>query len=315
MSQVFFEHLGMPSADEYLNVGSGSHAVQTAQIMSAFEPVLVKHRPDWVIVVGDVNSTLACALVCAKAGVKIAHVEAGLRSGDRTMPEEINRLVTDRLSDLLLTPSPDADANLLREGVPREQVRFVGNIMVDSLVRVLPLVKERSTLQDHQVECGKYALATLHRPANVDAPEVLRELIQAMVDLAARMPVLFSLHPRTQARIRDLQIRTNGNLRFLEPLGYLDFICLMGHAAVVLTDSGGVQEETTFLGVPCLTIRPNTERPITVSEGTNRLVPAEAAVIYRNALAAAVSASPRKPAPAYWDGKTSERIVKCLLDL
>ncbi|HYE96320.1 MAG TPA: UDP-N-acetylglucosamine 2-epimerase (non-hydrolyzing), partial [Rubricoccaceae bacterium] len=270
MSAVFFEELGLPAPDVNLEVGSGSHARQTAEVMTRFEPVLLDFKPDWVVVPGDVNSTLACALVAAKLGVKVAHIEAGLRSFDRTMPEEINRLLTDQLADLLLTPSQDADENLRREGIAEEKIRFVGNAMIDTLVRLRPKAEARWPALREAFGLDRYLLVTLHRPGNVDAPDALAALAAALTEIGAFLPVLFPVHPRTRAR---LGAHTLGErVRLVEPVGYLDFLALQAHAAAVLTDSGGVQEETTYLGVPCLTVRPNTERPITITHGTNRLV-------------------------------------------
>ncbi len=310
MSQVFFEQLEMPAPDEFLNVGSGSHAAQTAAVMTAFEPALLKHRPDWVVVVGDVNSTVACALVAAKLGIQVAHVEAGLRSRDRSMPEEINRLLTDQISDALFTPSRDGDENLLREGVAPAQIHFVGNVMIDTLARMLPLARERPILSEAGLSARDHLLVTLHRPSNVDDPAALREILNALVELARERRVLFPVHPRTRARIQNSGIALPGTaLQLIEPLGYLDFLAVMSTAAVVLTDSGGVQEETTWLGVPCVTARPNTERPITITQGTNRLVASRSGEILR-ALEAVLRAPPARGAPPeLWDGRTAVRIA------
>lgn len=315
MSQVFFDQLGLPCPDADLGVGSGSHAAQTAGVMLALEPLLLQHRPDWTVVVGDVNSTVAAALTAKKLDLKVAHVEAGLRSFDRTMPEEHNRVLADQLADLLFTPSRDADANLRREGIPAERIEFVGNVMIDSLVRLLPRAREGSTLDDLRVRAGGFALVTLHRPSNVDQPEQLAAILQALERLATRMPVLFPIHPRTRARLSEfgLDAQRGGGLRLLDPIGYLEFLQLESEAALVLTDSGGVQEETTYLGVPCLTLRPNTERPITISQGTNRLAPLDP-----EGLGAAIQESLAHPAgraaaPELWDGRTGERIAAALL--
>jgi UDP-N-acetylglucosamine 2-epimerase (non-hydrolysing) len=313
MSQVFFDHLEMPAPDDFLNVGSGAQAAQTAAIMTAFEPVLLKHRPDWVVVVGDVNSTLACALVCAKLGVRVAHVEARLRSRDRTMPEEINRLLTDQISDLLFTPSRDADENLLKEGIEPARIHFVGNVMIDTLAKLLLKARQRPVLANLGLQPGEHILATFHRPSNVDDPQVLQEILRAMADVSRQRPVIFPVHPRTRSRMQALNLPLpNQTLRLLEPLGHLDFLALMSTAALVLTDSGGIQEETTFLGIPCLTARPNTERPITLTAGTNRLVPSR-----RDALTKAVSeslsqAKSSKAIPEYWDGQTAKRIAEVM---
>ncbi len=318
MSDGFFEDLGLPKPDVNLGVGSGSHAEQTARIMIAIEPVLDRYGPDWLVVYGDVNSTIAAALVASKKGIRIAHVEAGLRSWDRGMPEEVNRVLTDRLADLLLTPSLDGNVNLKAEGVPDDHVVFVGNVMVDTLLRL----RDRARLvgmADRLGVAGKpYAVVTLHRPSNVDQPEVLKELMMSLRDLAEQMEVLFAIHPRTRQRIDEFGLTSisHPRLRLLEPLGYLETIGLVEPATLVLTDSGGLQEETTVLGVPCLTARPNTERPVTVSEGTNRLVSSTREAIglaVRQVLAdrAAGTFSPRRPAG--WDGQAGERVVEALV--
>jgi len=315
MSQVFFDELDLPRPDVNLEVGSGSHAWQTAQIMQRFEPVLVEHQPDWVLMPGDVNSTIACALVASKLGVKIAHVEAGLRSFDRTMPEEINRLLTDQISDLLLTPSRDADANLLREGVNPAKIRFVGNVMIDSLVRLLPKAEMRWPLLCERYQLDRYILVTLHRPSNVDAPETLTEIIAALRELSREIPVLFPIHPRTRNRISTLDMtQDNNRLILMEPLSYIDFLALQMHAGLLLTDSGGIQEETTYLGIPCLTARPNTERPITLTNGTNRLVESRRNSIIETAMDILKQAGTRKPAPELWDGMTAKRIARIFLN-
>src|SRR5262245_59211824 len=276
MSQLFFHELGMPRPDVYLGVGSGTHTTQTARVMLDFEPVLLEDRPDVVVVVGDVNSTLACALVAVKMGIRVAHVEAGLRSFDRSMPEEINRILTDAISDLLLIPSPDGRENLLREGIPEERIRFVGNVMIDTLRQHQEKALARPILRDLRIVPRGYAVLTLHRPSNVDDPETLARLIDVVDTVQRRLPLVFPLHPRTRAMLDQhglgARLREVPGLRLTDPLGYLDFLAPMSQARVVLTDSGGIQEETTALGVPCLTLRENTERPITVTQGTNRLV-------------------------------------------
>lgn len=316
MSTAFFEDLEIRSPDEFLGVGGGSHSQQTAAIMTAFEPILRKHRPDWLVVVGDVNSTMACSLVAAKERVRIAHVEAGLRSRDRTMPEEINRIVTDSLSDLLLTPSPDADLNLLSEGVPKERIRLVGNVMIDTLKRMLPKVAQSAKLSDLNLSQGKYVLLTMHRPSNVDDPESLERLIVSICQAAEEFPVVFPVHPRTRKNWESLKSSTVlHNLVMIDPAGYLDFIQLMKNSRLVVTDSGGVQEETTYLGVPCITLRPNTERPITISEGTNELVPPspeEASLAVKRRLG---SSEVTTRCPAIWDGAAATRIAQAILDL
>ncbi len=344
MSDVFFDELEIPKPDIHLGAGSASHAVQTARVMEAFEKVLLEERPDWVVVVGDVNSTLACSVVAAKMSppVRVAHVEAGLRSRDRTMPEEVNRIVTDALSDLLFTTSPDADRNLRAEGVPARRIRRVGNVMIDTLRHFV----ERSDRSDVLTRLGvapPFALLTLHRPSNVDDREALRRIFAALETIGKEVPILFPAHPRTVKMIREFGLapgegsvagrpggatvgpggggRGSGlavgagrslGLRFLEPLGYLDFLHLEKRAALVLSDSGGVQEETTILGVPCLTLRENTERPITLTHGTNRLVGSDTRKIVREARRFLASgARPRRPIPL-WDGRAAARIAAVL---
>jgi UDP-N-acetylglucosamine 2-epimerase (non-hydrolysing) len=315
MSDGFFRDLGIREPDVNLRVGSGRHAEQTARVMLAFEPVCLEKRPDWVIVVGDVNSTLACSLVAKKLNIAVAHVEAGLRSGDRSMPEEINRICTDAISDLLFTTDELANANLLREGIAAERIRFVGNTMIDTLIRH----RERALatpLPDGVAERA-YAVVTLHRPSNVDDPERLAKVLQALEAVAGRIPLVFPTHPRTQKNLErfDLAnrlIRTNA-LRVTPPMNYLQFIGLIARSRFVLTDSGGIQEETTFLGVPCLTMRSNTERPITCSVGTNVLVGSDPERI-RSAAFAALDGPPGVGSiPEKWDGHTAERIVNVLL--
>jgi UDP-N-acetylglucosamine 2-epimerase (non-hydrolysing) len=310
MSEVFFRQLEMPEPDRNLEVGSGSHAQQTAAVMYALEPLLLQHKPDLVLVYGDVNSTLAAALVCSKLGVRLGHVEAGLRSRDRTMPEEINRLLTDQLSDLLFTPSVDADENLRCEGVEPARIHRVGNVMIDTLVRLLPQAEPL-----HQTNLSRpYALVTLHRPNNVDDIVWLRRLFDTLNDLSQRLTVIFPLHPRTRLRLRALGagFAAGARLKLIEPLPYLEFVALQRYAAMVITDSGGVQEETTFLGVPCLTVRENTERPVTLSLGTNQLVGRNlerlreaAEEILRQKHAGEVSLT-RVP---LWDGCAADRIA------
>jgi UDP-N-acetylglucosamine 2-epimerase (non-hydrolysing) len=313
MSQVFFDELELPSPDVNLGVGSGSHAQQTAQVMLCFEPVVLDYKPDWVIVVGDVNSTLASALVCRKLGIQVAHVEAGLRSFDRTMPEEINRLLTDQLADLLFTPSPDANKNLLREGIAPEKIHLVGNVMIDTLVGLLPKAEQRWPGLCERFGLNRYVLVTLHRPSNVDDSDTLTEIFAALTEISQEIPVLFPVHPRTRRRITDSDLQPGPcNLRLIEPLGYLDFLALQAHADLVLTDSGGVQEETTYLGVPCLTARSNTERPITVTAGTNRLVEGKREALIAAARAALDGGSKRGAVPELWDGMAAQRIVRAV---
>ncbi len=303
MSDVFFAQLGIPAPDVNLEVGSGSHAAQTADIMRRFEPVVLEHKPDLVLVYGDVNSTVAAALVCAKLLVRLGHVEAGLRSFDRNMPEEINRLVTDQLADMLFTPSEDGDINLQREGVPLSRIYRVGNVMIDSLVRLLPQAAADGSRPEKP-----YALVTLHRPSNVDDSETLRAILACLVGVSEKFEVIFPTHPRTRRRIAEFGLDTD-KLTFLDPLSYLDFLALQREAAVVITDSGGIQEETTFLGVPCLTLRNNTERPVTVSMGTNILVGQDPGRL-RHELSK-IMAGERKTGTILplWDGLASERIA------
>jgi len=317
MSDAFFDDLGMPKPDVYLGVGSGSHAVQTAKVMTEFEPVVLEHRPDWVLVVGDVNSTIACTLVCSKLGIKVAHVEAGLRSRDRSMPEEINRILTDSISDLLLTTSQDADINLAQEGIPPEKIRFVGNVMIDSLLEHLK-VAERSTIrEDLAVEHGKYAVLTLHRPSNVDERDVFEGIVGSLVAIAENLPIIFPVHPRTRGKIDEFgfaETISRSNIRLIDPLGYLDFMRLYSGARLVLTDSGGLQEETTVLGIPCLTLRENTERPVTIEMGTNILVGTDPEKIKQAAVGVLNSdETSKKQIPPLWDGKASGRICDELL--
>ena len=317
MSEAFFKDLELPAPDLYLSVGSGSHGAQTGAVMQRFEPVVLQERPDWVLVVGDVNSTLACALVCVKLGVKVAHVEAGLRSRDRSMPEEINRVLTDQVSDLLFTPSQDADENLRAEGIPDERIRFVGNIMIDSLNKLLERAKNSNIREQLAVTDSGYAVLTLHRPANVDGRESLARILGALEKIGERLPIIFPIHPRTRKAIVELglepKLKAVRGLRVIEPLGYLDFLRLYSGARIVLTDSGGIQEETTVLGIPCVTLRENTERPITVEMGTNTIVGSDPHSITTAAFAA-LDQSPRRShrVPPLWDGHTADRILDSL---
>jgi UDP-N-acetylglucosamine 2-epimerase (non-hydrolysing) len=316
MSQVFFDDLDIPRPDVYLGVGSGSHAVQTAKVMLAFEPVLVGQRPDLVFVVGDVNSTLACTLVASKLHVPVAHVEAGLRSFDRTMPEEINRVLTDQIADLLFTTERDANENLLREGVAEHKIHFVGNVMIDTLLRHKDRALALDVLEEYDVDPGGFALLTLHRPSNVDVLEVLSGILDALEEIQARLPILFPAHPRTVKRIAEFGLKDRlaamSDLRVTEPLGYLEFLNLMANARLVLTDSGGIQEETTVLGVPCLTLRENTERPVTVTHGTNTVVGCDPQRTVTGALAILDGKSETGRVPELWDGRAAERTVKIL---
>jgi len=312
MSKVFFEDLELPRPDVYLGVGSGSHAAQTAVIMSEFEKVVLARKPDLVMVVGDVNSTLACSLVCAKLMIPVAHVEAGLRSFDRAMPEEINRMVTDILSDLLFTTSAEAEPNLLREGVAGAKIHFVGNVMIDSLHFYLRKAEASDVLARLGLAAGGYGLVTLHRPSNVDDPAQLAGILGAMSEAGSAMPLLWPVHPRTAKMLEAHGIDPGAyGLRLVEPQGYLDFLRLMKDTRLVLTDSGGIQEETTVLGVPCLTLRENTERPVTCELGTNVLVgtdPARIRAAIRTALGPRDARRPHQ-VPPLWDGHAAERIV------
>ena len=311
MSEVFFRQLGMPAPDINLQVGSGTHAQQTAQIMARFELVLLDTKPDLVVVYGDVNSTVAAALVCSKLMIRIAHVEAGLRSFDRTMPEEINRLLTDQVCDLLFTPSEDGNRNLAREGVSSEKVFFVGNVMIDTLTRMLPQSDDCLPADLPR----KYGLVTLHRPSNVDELDWLGVLISSLEKASRELSFIFPVHPRTRQKMADLGIQPNGNgrIRFLEPLPYLEFLALQKHAAVVITDSGGIQEETTFLGVPCLTVRENTERPVTVSMGTNILVGRDAQRLVDELGRVLDRPGKQGDIPPLWDGHAAERIAGVIM--
>lgn len=312
MSDVFFRELGIPTPDFNLEVGSGSHAVQTAQVMLKFEPVLLAEKPDWVVVVGDVNSTVACALVASKLGVKVAHVEAGLRSFDRSMPEEINRLATDAMADLLLTPSEDANENLRREGVPEEKVKLVGNIMIDALVANLPAARASQVLQKFGLSSAGFIYVTLHRPSNVDSPQSLRAIMVELEKLSHRLPVLFPMHPRTRKMLADLGMKPHrdGGLHLTEPVGYLDSLCLTENARLVVTDSGGLQEEATWFCTPCLTLRPNTERPITIKLGSNRL--SNAANLSADVTQLLKQERRIGAIPPLWDGDAAARIVRAI---
>lgn len=313
MSDVFFRELGIRQPDINLGVGSRSHAVQTAQIMMGFESVCEREKPNWVVVVGDVNSTMACTLVSAKMDIRVAHVEAGLRSFDRTMPEEINRLVTDALADLLLTPSEDADENLIREGISRDKIRFVGNIMIDSLLENLPKARASVILTKLRLEPSRFVYVTLHRPANVDGQSSLSTIMDTLDQLSQHLPVVFPIHPRTRKMLSEFGLtpRSESRLLMLEPIGYHDSICLTENARLVLTDSGGLQEEATFFRTPCLTLRPNTERPITITLGSNRLTKLEQLM---DDVQEALNGPERKgQVPPLWDGRTAERTLRHLL--
>jgi len=307
MSDVFFQQLGVPAPDVNLEVGSGTHATQTADIMTRLEPVVAAARPDIVLVYGDVNSTVATTLVCSKLGVRVGHVEAGLRSFDRTMAEEINRLVTDQLADLLFTPSEDGDENLRREGIAPEKIHRVGNVMIDSLVRLLPFAKKCSTEGFPE----RYALVTLHRPSNVDESASLKGILESLLEVSDRIAVVFPVHPRTRQRIADLGVPLS-NLQLSEPLPYVEFLALQSRATAVLTDSGGIQEETTYLGVPCLTLRSNTERPVTVTLGSNILVGQDRLMLTTELTKILDGQAKCGRVPPLWDGHAGDRIAEVL---
>jgi UDP-N-acetylglucosamine 2-epimerase (non-hydrolysing) len=313
MSDVFFKELGIPAPDMNLEIGSGSHAEQTAKVMLAFEPVCLREKPDWIVVVGDVNSTMACTLVASKLGIKVAHVEAGLRSFDRTMPEEINRIVTDSLADLLLTPSIDGNENLQREGIPPSKIRLVGNIMIDALVANMEQARKSDLPGRLGLKPGSFAYVTLHRPSNVDHRGNLELISRELNRLAGRLTVVFPMHPRTRKMLGAFQIslESNPSLKLLDPIGYHDSLWLTENARFVLTDSGGLQEESTFLRTPCLTLRPNTERPVTIFSGTNKLTsPQRLAADIQEILD---GQRPPGRIPEHWDGRTAARIVEQII--
>jgi UDP-N-acetylglucosamine 2-epimerase (non-hydrolysing) len=312
MSDVFFSQLGIPEPDENLNVGSGSHAQQTASIMSRFEPVVLARNPDIVLVYGDVNSTIAAALVCSKLGIRVGHVESGLRSGDRSMPEEINRLLTDQLADLLFTPSTDGDENLAREGIPQQKIFFVGNVMIDTLVRLLPQADEAFSRLKAELSLRAFGLITLHRPSNVDDEAVFLPMLEVLDTLSHELPLIFPVHPRTRQRWAARLEHCNPALRVIDPLGYVEFLALQKHAAVVITDSGGIQEEATYLGTPCLTLRENTERPITMTLGTNVLIGRDWELLRSEFRRAMRVGRQRKSPPPLWDGNAAVRIAEIL---
>jgi UDP-N-acetylglucosamine 2-epimerase (non-hydrolysing) len=310
MSEVFFQQLDIPEPDINLGVGSGSHTWQTAKIMSSFESVALRSKPDLVLVYGDVNSTVAAAMVCAKTSIPVGHVEAGLRSFDRTMPEEINRLLTDQIADLLFTPSKDADENLLREGISSEKIHLVGNVMIDTLIHLFPKALDRWSILQTSWKLERFGLVTLHRPANVDHPEKISSIVNALIDIGELLPLVFPIHPRTRVRLKDLKLlNQNSQIRLEEPLGYLDFLALQSHAVLVITDSGGIQEETTYLGVPCLTVRENTERPVTLTLGTNTLVGQDMDRL--KAEVRRILSGDRKQGQKipFWDGQAARRIA------
>lgn len=318
MSDVFFEDLNMKSPDVHLNVGSGTHATQTARIMIEFEKVCKEHDFAMVVVVGDVNSTIACTLVAKKLGILVTHVEAGLRSFDREMPEEINRILTDSISDLLLTPSLDGNENLRNEGVEESRIEFVGNIMIDSLYDALERVKSTGSNPADKFGINRYCVVTLHRPSNVDIEEKVNQLIENLIETSQKIPIIFPMHPRTRNNLEKFEklniLEQESSIHILEPLGYMKFVSLIGGSTLVITDSGGLQEETTSLGIPCLTLRENTERPITITEGTNRLISdlSTLQISVDDALDNLASFEPRKP--KFWDGKTAQRIVDAIVN-
>ena len=317
LSDIFFSQMGIPAPHANLDVGSASHAVQTAETLKRIEPLLIEQRPSIVLVVGDVNSTIAASLAAAKLGIPVAHVEAGLRSFDRSMPEEINRILTDALADYLFVTEEVAIDNLLKEGRPRDAIHFVGNVMIDSLRMFLPLAQNSNVGEELKLKTGntwqRFALLTLHRPSNVDSPEQLAQILRAVERVAKEVPVIFPVHPRTKDKLAAEGISLNTNLHILPPMGYLDFLCLMSQATLVLTDSGGIQEETTALGVPCLTVRENTERPVTIAQGTNQLVGTDAVKIVSAAHEILAGKGKSGRIPHLWDGHAAERIVEILL--
>ncbi len=314
MSDAFFDDLRLPAPHFHLEVGSGSHAEQTGNVMIAYEQVALAEKPDWIIVVGDVNSTAACAMVGAKLTIPVVHLEAGLRSRDRRMPEEINRLVTDAIADVLWTPSPDADENLLAEGIPRERIDFIGNIMIDSYEMMREAIAADTTGAQLGVTARNYGVVTLHRPSNVDSSETLGTLVSVLTQVSERLPLVFAIHPRTRKKLLEFgleaRLLASGRVRAIEPMGYVQFMNLVSNCAAVITDSGGVQEETTYLDIPCFTLRENTERPITVTEGSNQLVKPEELVARLTARLGAVACPGRRP--ALWDGSAAARAVKRL---
>ena len=314
MSEAFFQDLNLPAPHVHLGVGSGTHAEQTAGVMMAYEEVCLEEKPDFVIVVGDVNSTLACAITAKKLWLPVAHLEAGLRSGDRSMPEEINRILTDSISDLLWTPSPDADENLRHEGIPDNKIAFVGNIMLDSYEMLREKIEADDAVEKFKLNAGDYGLVTLHRNFNVDTFKALEALVNALLSVSENTPLIFPVHPRTRESLQKHKLwdklNTAESISLIEPLGYIPFMRLVSNAKVVVTDSGGIQEETTYLGIPCLTLRPNTERPITITEGTNRLSTAENLVedIHQALNETNKSITP----PKFWDGQTAQRVAASL---
>jgi UDP-N-acetylglucosamine 2-epimerase (non-hydrolysing) len=314
MSDAFFEDLQLPKPHFHLEVGSGSHAEQLGNVMIAYEKVALAEKPDWIIVVGDVNSTAACAMVGAKLWIPVVHLEAGLRSRDRRMPEEINRLVTDAIADVLWTPSPDADENLAAEGISRERIDFIGNIMIDSYEMMSSAIAADTTVVRLGLTPRQFGVVTLHRPSNVDSRVSLTALVGALTGVAAKLPLVFAVHPRTRKKLAEFDLEkpllASGRIQTVDPLGYVQFMNLVSNSAAVITDSGGVQEETTYLGIPCFTLRENTERPVTVTEGTNRLVKPEDLLAQVQAVNAGLSRAMRRP--ALWDGHAADRAVQAL---
>lgn len=317
MSKIFFDELEMPKPDFYLGINGGSHAEQVARIMIEFEKILLNENPDLVIVPGDVNSTMACALVASKLGVKIAHVESGLRSFDRTMPEEINRIVTDVLSDYLFVSEHSGIENLRNEGIDNKKIFFVGNIMIDSLISYLPKIDKSFIRENLKIGSERYILATFHRPSNVDDEQNLIRLVSFLNKISEHNKLIFPIHPRTANNLKkcSLSQKLNTNIILTEPLGYIDFLCLVKNATLIITDSGGIQEESTFLGVQCITVRENTERPVTVTEGTNQLIGADLNKVYTAALSVLNGNIKTGKKPDFWDGKTASRICTKLLEI
>jgi len=314
MSKIFFEDLEMPKPDFYLGVGSGSHAAQTANVMIEFEKVLIDEKPDLIIVVGDVNSTIACSLVASKLNIKVAHVEAGLRSFDRSMPEEINRLLTDSISDFLFVSEKSGLENLEREGVDKSKIFFVGNVMIDSLIHHLPKAQASSVLKDYNLEPSNYILVTLHRPSNVDSEEFSKKLLKLFNTLSEKRKIIFPVHPRTKKNFMSFGFKTeNEKIILTDPIGYIDFLSLTKNAELIITDSGGIQEESTYLGVQCITVRENTERPVTVDVGTNQLIGTNLEEVEKAALKILNGEKKKGSIPELWDGRTAERIAKILV--
>ncbi len=314
MSDAILEDLGVPEPDFHLGIGSGTHAEQTGNVMIAYEKICLDNRPDWIVVVGDVNPTAACAMVGTKLWIPVIHLEAGLRSGDRKMPEEINRLVTDAIADVLWTPSPDADKNLIAEGVSKDKIDRIGNIMIDSFEMLRDGIEAADTAAELNLNPGEYALVTLHRPSNVDALETLQPIVEALLEAAKSLPIVFVAHPRTINGLDKFSLKhrlaDDPNIKLLDPVPYIKFMSLVTGARAVITDSGGLQEETTYLGIPCLTLRENTERPITVTTGTNKLINAHS--LAENLRIILDGKWKKGKRPLLWDGKTAERAIECL---